>query len=515
MRPVLYRAGLSLLLTWSTLRIILYGLLDRRPLMGFEAADLQRSMFYHYGLRGHLDYGFIEQIARDGFKPPLWYGGVPLLFSWRDTMASLDFLWVNALALLVSCWAVWLLGRKVGGESVAGLSVLCLCALPGLAGASTLIGVEMSQVTFFAWLMVLLAELRDGSVRPRVYLLFGLLFGLGMLAKWNLIVYLAGPIAWIAWSLGSGRDNSWRPLQRFVLALLLAGVIFLGWLVPFADVSAITQGALGEATYKSIWSTESLLFYPRMLFSRTLGLASVPAVGLSLVGGFLYWRNEVESDGRSSVVWLAILALVSSTMLLSLFPHKELRYLQPLTPALAVLLAWGLSALPRYAGRVGRLAVIAAISWMLSSTLVVPWTQRSQTEPLEVAPFEALRFAPSTEDYGLEYTVLDTSLSEAGFAVVTYSLGGDLALPVGASLQWELYGRNEVAVVSRYNHETVTQDSCRYDLVRSSHFLTNRVLSDEEVDTITALGFVLRSQSSPRIESFGVIQLWRRVGRWR
>jgi hypothetical protein len=202
-------------------------------------------------------------------------------------------------------------------------------------------------------------------------------------------------------------------------------------------------------------------------------------------------------------------------MLLSLFPHKELRYLQPLTPALAVLLAWGLSALPRYAGRVGRLAVIAAISWMLSSTLVVPWTQRSQTEPLEVAPFEALRFAPSTEDYGLEYTVLDTSLSEAGFAVVTYSLGGDLALPVGASLQWELYGRNEVAVVSRYNHETVTQDSCRYDLVRSSHFLTNRVLSDEEVDTITALGFVLRSQSSPRIESFGVIQLWRRVGRWR
>ena len=515
MRLVLYRAGLSLLVTWSTLRIVLYGLVDRRPLIGFEAADLQRSMFYHYGLRGHLDYGFIEQIARDGFKPPLWYGGVPLLFSWRDTMSSLDFLWVNALALLLACWAVWLLGRKVGGERVAGLSVLCLCALPGLAGASTLIGVEMTQVAFFAWLILFLVDLHGDSPRPRVYLLFGLLLGLGMLAKWNLVVYLAAPIIWIVWSLGSRRRHSWQPLLRFGAGLLLAILIFLAWLVPFADVAAITQGALAEATYPSIWSRESLLFYPRMLLSRTLGIAAAPAAVLSLFGGFLYWRKGAEVDRNVPVFLLSVLALVSSLMLLSLFPHKELRYLQPLVPALAVLIAWGLSALPRSAGRAGRVAVVAAISWMLSSTLVVPWTQRAETDPVATVPFEALHFAPSTDDYGLEYTVLDASLSEPGFATVTYSLGGDLALPVGASLQWELYGRNEVPVVSRYNHETVTQDSCRYDLVRSSHFLTNRVLSDQEVDTITALGFVLRSQSSPRIESFGVMQLWRRVGRWR
>jgi len=94
------RLGLPLLVTWSTLRVLLYGAVDRRPLLGFEAADLQRSMFYHYGLRGHLDYGFLEQVGRDGFKPPLWYGAPQFCVRGATPCPP----WTSCSSMQSPCW---------------------------------------------------------------------------------------------------------------------------------------------------------------------------------------------------------------------------------------------------------------------------------------------------------------------------------------------------------------------------------------------------------------------------
>ncbi len=100
-------------------------------------------------------------------------------------------------------------------------------------------------------------------------------------------------------------------------------------------------------------------------------------------------------------------------------------------------------------------------------------------------------------------------------AIMTYSIGGEVPLPSAATLQWELYGRNETPVVSSpSNHADATLRACRYDLVRSSHFLTNRVLSAAEVDTLTGLGYELRTSSMPRFGAIGTLHLWQRMGRW-
>ncbi len=516
MRPAINRVGLSLLVTWSTFRIVLYGLLDRRPLIGFEAADLQRSMFYHYGLRGYLDYTFIEQIGRDGFKPPLWYGGVPLLFSWRDTLCSLDYLLINAAALLAAVWAVWILGRRVGGSSVAGWSVLCLCALPGVAGGVTVIGVETTHLAFVAWSAVLLLDLQRSDASFRRAAAAGLVLGLAMLAKWNVVVYLLLPILWLLVAVRPARLGGWLPLARVLAALVIAVLTFLLWLVPFADVGGILAASQGESTYVVRWSAESLLYYPRELLPKaSQGAAAALAALLALVG---WWRARSEGplDREAGATVKFLVAVIASTLLLlTWFPHKEIRYLLPMYPALAVLLAYGLAACTRTLGRPGLVGVVVAGGILVAATLVVPWTQRPPESPDGTLPFEPLRFSPRVDDFGLEFIVRDESLREGGFATVSYSLVGESVLPVGTSLQWELYGRNDVPVVSRYNHATVTQDSCRFDLVRSSHFLTNHVLSAEEVDTITTLGFELHSQSSPRLEQFGALQLWRRVGRWK
>jgi len=513
-RSVMHGLGLTVLVSWSTLRIILYGVLDKRPLLGFEAADLQRSMFYHYGLRGHLDYTFVEQIARDGFKPPLWYGGIPMLFSWRDTLSSLDYLFVNAAALLVAVWAVWSLGKRLGGSAVAFWSVLCFCALPGLAGSSTLIGVEMTQVALVACLALSLVALRGPDASARTALGMGLLLGFGMLAKWNLLIYLLLPILWILVALRPRSLDQARPFYRLLAALLLASLIFLMWLVPCADVQAILAGSQGEASHVSRWSAASLLFYPRALLQSSLGAAAAPAVLLSLWG---WWRVRGEQSelGEARATRAVLVAIVLSALLvLTWLPHKEIRYLQPMYPALAVLLAYGLAACSRRMGSPGRIAAGLAAAGMVALTLVVPWLQTPSSGEVGDYQYSDLRPAPTSSDYGIEEVVRHPSLREPGIAIVTYSIGGDSALPTTATLQWELYGRNRSPVISRYNHAEATLQSCRYDLVRSSHFLTNHVLSAAEVDTLIGLGYELRISSRPRIGSMGLLQLWQRVGRW-
>jgi hypothetical protein len=508
------RLGLPLLVCWSTLRIMLYGALDKRPLLGFEAADLQRSMFYHYGLRAHLDYGFLEQIGRDGFKPPLWYGGVPILFSWRDTLSSLDYLLVNAIALGVAALVVWILARRLGGALVGAFSVVCLCALPGVAGAATVIGVEMVQLAAMACLVLLLIELASPRATTRTAGVTGVVLGLGMLAKWTLVVYLAVPVLGLLVALRPSDGCDARPLMRLVVALGLAAALLLLWLVPYGDLGAILAGAGGEASHPSRWGAATLLYYPRELLFSSLGVVAAPVVLLSLWG---FWRGRAAlaatPEARTSGA-LLLAVVVSGPLLLTLLPHKELRYLVPIYPAVVILLGWGLGLFWRDSGRAGRAGVGAALAVMVAMTLVVPWLDRSGEPEGSEYHYAELRSAPTASDYGLEDVIRHPSLSEGGFAMVTYSIGGEGALAMAAMLQWELYGRNDTPVISRYNHPVVTLPACHYDLARSSHFLTNRVLSALEVDTLTSLGYEPRISSTPRIRSLGTLQLWQRVGRW-
>lgn len=485
----------------SALRVVGFALLDRRPLFGgWEAPDLQRAMFYHYGLRGHLDWTFTEQIARDGFKPPLWYGGVPALFGWKDSLSAVDFLLVNAVAMAATVLVVYALGRRLGGQSGGLLAAATVALLPGVAWRIPMVGVEQTHMALLPFAVLACVALVEQAhrTRPRalpIGVVLGLTVGVGLLVKWNFGAYVAAPLL-LALVLAL-RASPRAALVGLAAAVSVALATFLLWLLPFADLQDILQqGASGES------GGEPASIYLRELIGPALGPGGLLLLGVAGAGVLIGAAppDRGPRPGRDALmIASAVLALAA---LHAVIPHKETRYLLPALPLLAALLAWPLGrlterprgALVAWAG----VGVLGLLSWVVP--LSSPAADRYAWA--EVLP------APVRDDYGLDSVLAHPSLRERERTVVTFALTGAGRFPLLTFLHWELYGRNPNPVLSRSDWDDVTSKACAFDLERSTHFLAGRPLDAQEQAALRSMGFEVVIRVQPRVDDVPELALW-------
>jgi hypothetical protein len=502
-RPLLIACALAAL---SALRVIAFAQLDRRPLYGgWEAPDLQRAMFYHYGLHHHLDWTFAEQVARDAFKPPLWYGGIPLLFGWRDSLSVADFLYVNAACVAGMVLGAYLLGRRLGGDR-AGVLAAAVCALlPGVAWRVGMVGVEPAHAALLVGAMLalvgLLQSARDaqgGQVALRGVVL-GLCVGLGALMKWNFAAYVVPPAA-VALVLAGAAAG--RAAGGLAVGAAVAAALFGPWALGADLADVVSQGMTGEQ------GTETAAVFVRDLTRRSLGVVGWAMLAASLLGAVAGPRlppppprllHAPHPRSEALVLAVAIGALVALHVAI---PHKETRYLLPALPLLAVGLAtpasrlldagWGRAVL------VGVLVLGAAQSW------VVPWF----VQPPQEHAWSDVLPAPIDDDYDILAVLAHPSLRARERTVVTTSLREQARFPVLTFLDWELYGRNPNPVLSRSDWPDVTSKACAFDLERSTHFLTNRDLDIHEESALRSMGFERVVTVAPRVADVGTLSLW-------
>ena len=88
----------------------------------------------------------------------------------------------------------------------------------------------------------------------------------------------------------------------------------------------------------------------------------VGALGVALAGWAGWKMRRAERVGALGVAWAGAFFLPASNLLPLLHPVAE-RYLYPMAPGFALLLAAGLGRLPRRLGRVGLAALAAAYAW--------------------------------------------------------------------------------------------------------------------------------------------------------
>jgi 4-amino-4-deoxy-L-arabinose transferase-like glycosyltransferase len=352
------------------------------------------------------------------YYPPLFhFSALPMqrLLGVSEDVAAMT----NVIYMAILLLSVYGIGARMFDKHV-GLLASCLVSLLPMSFSMARYFYLDYALTAAVALSVYLLLLTNGFESRKYSLLVGLGLGLGMLIKWLLIFFLLGPLCiillrspvvqdlrrrlarlsldwqWLGVSVVVGllatllwylpnRDGvtelllgqwlflfSWiliagliylvtrrtRPATNFVVALWLGVSIASIWYLPRFDfvhhVLSFGYGARSDAPDLSHFSAYT--YYPKVLVREELSwpftIVFIVLVALTLVS-LAMGRLRVSTNGWILASWLIVPLAITT-----LSTHRDARAIMPVLPSAALILAWGLLAIP---GRAAKRALLVLV----------------------------------------------------------------------------------------------------------------------------------------------------------
>jgi 4-amino-4-deoxy-L-arabinose transferase-like glycosyltransferase len=241
----------------------------------------------------------------------------------------------------------------------------------------------------------------------------GVAIGLALMTKQSAGLFLLVPLLWCGaetvW-----RRQWWRFAQFLVLVLATVPVWYpwyrTNWLLILTSSKRATIDSAAIQGSPSLLSLDAWTFYLRYL----PWMVSVPLFMVSVLGLLLFWRRSrvgnqwrgsVDYEAKSktyrqqafqasqgSLLWLLVF-LAGAYLLSTLNPNKDTRYFAPALPVLAVVLAYGMTLLPR-SWRLLRWGSVALAALLMLSALFPLWGHVSLTRQRYPNPFFPNRMGP-------------------------------------------------------------------------------------------------------------------------
>jgi len=370
----------------ATVNLIWLAVNDRPP-MWDSALHLTNALEYvKYLQSGH--FSLEEFLSISHYYPPLFYLNlIPILLVRTGpdsaTLVHLPFL----LALLAS---VYYLGYKLLNSRPAGLLAAFLVGtFPHIQWLSRDVMIDLETVSLSA-VLVALAVASNGFCNRRLTLVLGIVFGISLLFKWNILFFVFFPLAWLA--VLAFRHAADSPARKKILDSLLLGALAgaaVAWPWYLKNISFLishflpyTQGLGPIEGDPGLWTLEGWAFYFRALLSWQLFLPFFLIFLAALIGSVIRKRPGLGL----LLAWIA-----GPYLILSLFANKAPRHITPVLPAVALIIAGFLFSLQSKLLR--RILVSACCLvgifqvWMVS--FGVAWLPRSvNAYPLDRPAFE-------------------------------------------------------------------------------------------------------------------------------
>ena len=343
--------------------------IDRRPPEWDYANHLENALRCRQDVAAG-DLGAV--FARSSFYPPLVPCAAALVYSVLPSDAAFGH--VVMLAFLgLGMVSTYILGRRLAGGTGGVVAAVVFGTAPLVVHHVLHFQLDLPLASLVAtFLAALLAT--DHFERPTWAIVTGALLGLGMLTKPPFFVFVAPACLVVA--IGMRSRRAWLHAS---LAGLVAVLVALPWYGPRA-LGLATQfqnrsfKQAEEAGFPAALSSASLAYYPLNSPSQVGVIATV----LVVIGVGVALRRRC---------WY-LLAGLAPFLVFLLLQNKQMRYLLPLMPMIAVACALGFEALPR-PGRWGAgVALAAAVLWQVSSAALAPppdgarWPHRPILEAL-------------------------------------------------------------------------------------------------------------------------------------
>ena len=253
---------------------------------------------------------------------------------------------LNSVLLAILLVTVYGLGRHLCDRQV-GLWAAAICiVMPNLYFWRLDYLLDWTVMTFTVLAFTALTLWRSQTRRRGQWLwalLFGIAWGLGLMAKQNVMFFLFVPLVWV----GVGRlwQRRWEQVAQLLTSFLVSIPIWFPWystnFIYLFSTSHNANRTPGTAegdpalTTLAAWTH----YWRQLPESVSWVLLVVPVVGLLLYGWRDLWRNRATTKNLG---WL-LLYCGGSYLICSAIFNKDPRFIMPYLPILAILLAYGLT----------------------------------------------------------------------------------------------------------------------------------------------------------------------------
>lgn len=275
------------------------------------------------------------------------YGYYPPLFDLITTGAFAAFgvsdIAGRAIAVtfaVLSIWLVFEFAKRVYGEKHALLAAVLLGTMPGFFWLSRVTMLETMLVFFFTLAMFAFYAWLGNQNSNKALLLSGLALGIGVLAKYQIIV---AALAMLLCILFLARKRLKLNLAKFAVIIIIVALVVMPWFAIIYHYNGMTkfetiqyvmsEGGQDRPAYSNrfqplpiyyiaemTWPFEGINVHPITLPVMILGLFGL--------GIFAYRRNK--NDIFFLTWFLVIYAFFT------FIPNRQWRYVTPLFPILAI-----------------------------------------------------------------------------------------------------------------------------------------------------------------------------------
>ena len=287
------------------------------------------------------------------FYPPFFHlSTVPFTMALGFSVAAMAA--TNLLFLAAVVWGVYGIGTRLFDESVGvGAAVLTLL-YPMVYALSRQVLIDFALVAMVV-LSLYMVLASDAGLDRRRSAWLGVVLGCTLLTKWTALVFVTGPaLLWLAVCLRRNRPSFRAAALPLTIVALVAALVSLPWylvaLGPFLKGAAEAFGSYPAQEHDPTAVIDSLRWYWRAAW-ETLVMKPLLAVTVLAVAAFVVWV-------RRWLGWSYLLAwIVPAGAFFVLIPNKDPRYVTPLLPAIAIMSAAGIRAVPW--------KTVRAVSWAI------------------------------------------------------------------------------------------------------------------------------------------------------
>lgn len=199
--------------------------IDNNFSFGWEMGRIGRSLASGQGFSNP----FNEITGPTAWEPPLYpllIGGVFRLFGIYSHASALVLLAINSVFSALTCIPIFLIGKRCFSEKVALWTAWLWALLPNVTYWCTRWVWETSVAALLMAVIFWLAlemETRDGA---KLWLQFGLLWGIAALTNTSLLAFLPASGLWIWY-------RRWKGGRRSLAGVALATAVFLACIAPW------------------------------------------------------------------------------------------------------------------------------------------------------------------------------------------------------------------------------------------------------------------------------------------